>query len=115
MSTEDELKEMLLAKSVRTGDFTLAFGKKSDLYVDCRITALDNHGAAWIGQVGWDLVLQKIEAESLKIDAIGGMTMGADPISLVVGMASADHEKACLLYTSPSPRDQRGSRMPSSA
>jgi len=99
MSTKDELKEMLLAKSVRTGDFTLASGKKSDLYVDCRITALDNRGAAWIGQVGWDLVLQKIEAESLKIDAIGGMTMGADPISLVVGMASADHEKALQVFT----------------
>ena len=99
MSTKDELKEMLLAKSVRTGDFTLASGKKSDLYVDCRITALDNRGAAWIGQVGWDLVLQKIEAESLQIDAIGGMTMGADPISLVVGMASADHEKALQVFT----------------
>lgn len=99
MSTKDELKEMLLAKSVRTGDFTLASGKKSDLYVDCRITALDNRGAAWIGQVGWDLVLQKIEAENLQIDAIGGMTMGADPISLVVGMASADHEKSLQVFT----------------
>ncbi len=53
MSAKDNLKTMLLEKSVRTGDFTLASGKKSDLYVDCRLTALDNRGAAWVGEVGY--------------------------------------------------------------
>lgn len=99
MSAKDNLKTMLLEKSVRTGEFTLASGKKSDLYVDCRVTALDNCGARWIGEVGWELVREKMEAEGLKVDAIGGMTMGADPISLVVGMASADHEKALQVFT----------------
>lgn len=99
MSAKDNLKTMLLEKSVRTGEFTLASGKKSDLYVDCRVTALDNRGARWIGEVGWELVREKMEAEGLKVDAIGGMTMGADPISLVVGMASADHEKALQVFT----------------
>ncbi len=99
MRAKDDLKTMLLEKSVRTGDFTLASGKKSDLYVDCRVTALDNKGAHWIGQAGWDLVLEKIEAEGLEVDAIGGMTMGADPISLVVGMASSEHEKALQVFT----------------
>ena len=99
MSAKDDLKTMLLEKSVRTGDFTLASGKKSDLYVDCRVTALDNKGAYWIGQAGWDLVLGKIEAGGLEVDAIGGMTMGADPISLVVGMASSEHEKALQVFT----------------
>ena len=99
MSAKDDLKTMLLEKSVRTGDFTLASGKKSDLYVDCRVTALDNKGAHWIGQAGWDLVLGKIEAGGLEVDAIGGMTMGADPISLVVGMASSEHEKALQVFT----------------
>jgi orotate phosphoribosyltransferase len=98
MSIKDDLKTMLLEKSVRTGDFTLASGKKSDLYVDCRVTALDNRGAAWIGETGWDVVRGKIEAEGLEVDAIGGMTMGADPISLVVGMASAEHEKALQVF-----------------
>ena len=99
MSAKDDLKTMLLEKSVRTGDFTLASGKKSDLYVDCRVTALDNKGAHWIGEAGWELVLEKIESEGLEVDAIGGMTMGADPISLVVGMASAEHEKALQVFT----------------
>jgi orotate phosphoribosyltransferase len=99
MSVKDDLKTMLLEKSVRTGEFTLASGKTSDLYVDCRVTALDNRGAGWIGEAGWDLVREKMESENLEIDAIGGMTMGADPISLTVGMASAGHEKALQVFT----------------
>ena len=43
----DLLKSILLEKSVRTGTFTLASGKVSDLYVDCRMTALDPVGATW--------------------------------------------------------------------
>lgn len=72
MSAKENLKIMLLEKSVRTGDFTLASGKKSDLYVDCRVTALDNKGAHWIGEAGWELVLGEIEAKGLEVDAIGG-------------------------------------------
>ncbi len=87
--TYDELKGMLLEKSVRTGEFTLASGKVSDLYIDCRVTALDPVGAGLIGKLGWAKVREKIESDGLAIDAIGGMTMGADPISLAVGMSSA--------------------------
>lgn len=85
----DQLKSILLQKSVRTGEFTLASGKKSDLYIDCRVTALDPVGARLVGQLGWKAVRDRIAAEGLEIDAIGGMTMGADPISLAVGMTSA--------------------------
>ncbi len=87
--TYDELKKLLLEKSVRTGDFTLASGKKSDLYIDCRVTALDPVGARLVGQLGWATVRERIKTEGLSVDAIGGMTMGADPISLAVGMTSA--------------------------
>lgn len=87
--TYEQLKATLLEKSVRTGEFTLASGKTSDLYIDCRVTALDPVGAGLIGKIGWQTVRKKIQEEGLKIDAIGGMTMGADPISLAVGMTSA--------------------------
>ena len=87
--TYEELKAFLLEKSVRTGEFTLASGKTSDLYIDCRVTALDPNGARLVGQLGWAAVRKRIQEEGLKIDAIGGMTMGADPISLAVGMTSA--------------------------
>ena len=82
------LKKLLLEKSVRTGSFTLASGKQSDLYIDCRVTAMDPFGANLIGDIGWHAVRSKIHSEHLKVDAIGGMTLGADPISLAVGMTS---------------------------
>jgi orotate phosphoribosyltransferase len=86
------LKSLLLEKSVRTGTFTLASGKESDLYIDCRMTAMDAFGANLVGQVGWAAVRAKIQSEGLQIDAIGGMTLGADPISLAVGMTSASSQ-----------------------
>lgn len=95
------LKKILLEKSVRTGTFTLASGKQSDLYIDCRVTALDPFGANLIGDLGWHAVRSKIHSEHLKIDAIGGMTMGADPISLAVGMTSAQKhpDEALQVFT----------------
>jgi len=99
--TTAALKKLLLEKSVRTGKFTLASGKESDLYIDCRVTALDPFGAAMIGQVGWAAVREKIKAENLSIQAIGGMTLGADPISLAIGMASAQQhpQEALQVFT----------------
>lgn len=88
-SPQEHLKSILLQKSVRTGTFTLASGKVSDLYVDCRVTALDPVGATLIGSIGWDLVEGEILRQFPEICAIGGMTMGADPISLAIGMTGA--------------------------
>jgi len=96
-----DLKKVLLEKSVRTGEFTLASGKTSDLYIDCRVTAMDPFGANLIGKLGWHAVRSKIHSEHLKVDAIGGMTLGADPISLSVGMASANEhpDEALQVFT----------------
>ena len=95
------LKAILLEKSVRTGTFTLASGKQSDLYIDCRMTALDPFAATLIGDIGWQAVRSKIHSEHLKIAAIGGMTLGADPVSLAIGMASAKShpEEALQVFT----------------
>ncbi len=87
--TLEELKQLLLEKSVRTGQFTLASGKTSDLYVDCRLTSFDSRGARLIGEAGWAAVRDKLAAQGLHADAIGGMTLGADPISLSIGIESA--------------------------
>jgi orotate phosphoribosyltransferase len=99
--TAAALKAILLEKSVRTGTFTLASGAQSDLYIDCRVTALDPFGANLIGQLGWAAVREKIKTEGLKIDSIGGMTLGADPISLAVGMTSAirNPDEALQVFT----------------
>lgn len=97
----EKLKALLLKKSVRTGNFTLASGKTSDLYIDCRVTAMDSFGAALVGEVGWAAVQEKIAEKQLSINSIGGMTMGADPISLAVGMTSASKnpENALQVFT----------------
>lgn len=91
---KQELLDILLSKSIRTGHFILASGKESDLYCDCRVTALDARGANLIGQVGWELVKNEILSQFPGISSIGGMTMGADPISLAIGMySSLDNER----------------------
>ncbi|MCU0640940.1 MAG: orotate phosphoribosyltransferase [Candidatus Margulisbacteria bacterium] len=72
---EKELQRLLRETgAVKTGEFTLSSGKKSDFYVDCRKVTLHPQGAKLIGK----LVLEKIKG--IKIDAVGGMTLGADPI-----------------------------------
>ena len=89
MTARDELKAILQNKSIRTGDFTLASGKKSDFYVDCRVSTMDCRGAILVGEVGYATVAEKIAQLSEKPVAIGGMTMGADPISLAIAMESS--------------------------
>lgn len=96
---KSELLEILLAKSIKTGHFVLASGKESDLYCDCRVTALDARGANLVGEVGWQLVQDEILPKFPEAEAIGGMTMGADPISLAIGMYSASAEKPLCVFT----------------
>ncbi len=102
------LRSLLLEKSVRTGTFTLASGKISDLYIDCRVSTLDAHGANLVGEVGWTAVKEYIAAHDLHIDAIGGMTMGADPISLAVGMFSARENPAAPLQVFTVRKEPKG-------
>jgi orotate phosphoribosyltransferase len=85
----EELRTLLKAKSVKTGTFTLASGKESDLYVDCRVTTLDSRGAVLVGRVLHDLLRQEEAKRGLSIGSLGGLTMGADPITLAVAMSSS--------------------------
>ncbi len=88
-SDRSRLREILLAKSVKTGSFTLASGRRSDLYVDCRVTTLDAEGAVLTGRLLLDLLEQEAARLGVTPAAIGGLTMGADPLALAVAMASA--------------------------
>jgi len=91
----EELRQLLIQKSVCQGDFTLASGAKSDFYVDARVTTLDPRGATLIGKVGWDLLRKTASELGYKVDAVGGLTMGADPIALSIGVtAYADNPEA---------------------
>jgi orotate phosphoribosyltransferase len=81
----DRLREILQRKSLKKGEFTLSSGKKSSYYLDCRLTTMDPYGALLIAR----LILQKIRDAGIQADAIGGLTLGADPISASVAVVSA--------------------------
>ena len=99
MTPRDELKALLQKKSIRTGDFTLASGKKSDFYVDCRVSTMDCRGAILVGEVGFAAVAEKLKTLSKQPVAIGGMTMGADPISLSIAMESSRQNQPLQMFS----------------
>jgi orotate phosphoribosyltransferase len=74
-----QLIEYISSEAVFHGDFTLTSGKKATYYIDLRKVSLDHRVAPLIGQVMVDLI-----AEVADVDAVGGLTMGADPIAAAV-------------------------------
>jgi len=85
MSTpREELLRLLATKSFRLGQFRLASGRSSDYYIDCRTTTLDARGAQLTGQV----FLEEIRSRGWTPQAIGGLTMGADPLAVSVAVVS---------------------------
>ncbi|MCU1636064.1 MAG: orotate phosphoribosyltransferase [Cryobacterium sp.] len=74
-----QLIEYISAEAVFHGDFTLTSGKKASYYVDLRRVSLDHRVAPLIGQVMLDLIAQVPD-----VSAVGGMTMGADPVAAAV-------------------------------
>src|SRR5882672_2403244 len=85
-SARQELLSLLATKSFRLGEFKLSSGGTSDYYIDCRTTTLDARGAQLTGQV----FLEEIQKRDWNPQAIGGLTMGADPIVVSVAIASGE-------------------------
>lgn len=86
-NAREQLLAMLADKSFRLGEFKLSGGGTSDYYIDCRLTTLDGRGALLTGQT----VLQEIQKQGWQIDAIGGLTLGADPIVVATSVISAQY------------------------
>jgi orotate phosphoribosyltransferase len=84
-SAREQLLHLIAKNSFRLGDFTLSSGLKSNYYVDCRTTTLHAQGAGLSGRVFLDLFREN----GWQPDAIGGLTMGADPIVVAVALLSA--------------------------
>jgi len=80
----EELLRLLAANSFRLGEFKLSSGRMSDYYIDCRTTTLAATGAQLTGQV----FLEEIRRQAWRADAIGGLTLGADPIVTAVAITS---------------------------
>jgi orotate phosphoribosyltransferase len=84
MDDRQKLKEILLAKSYKKGTFTLTSGKTSDFYIDGKQTTLSAEGAYLCGK----LLFQLLQKTPTPIHAVGGMTLGADPLVTAVSIAS---------------------------
>ena len=84
-SQRETLLNLIATLSFRLGDFTLASGQKSDYYIDCRTTTLHAEGGRLAGLVFHDLIREHFP----QAEAVGGLTMGADPLVSNTASASA--------------------------
>src|SRR6202030_3113778 len=85
-SPRQDLLRLLAHKSFRLGEFKLSSGGTSDYYIDCRTTTLDAKGSRLTGEVFTDEIRQR----GWKPQAIGGLTLGADPIVVAVSVVSGE-------------------------
>ena len=85
MTDHEQLLKLLQARSFRTGDFILASGRRSPYYVDARLTTMSAEGQRLVGGLG----LAAIRKQGWQPDAVGGLTMGADPLAYAIAHASA--------------------------
>jgi orotate phosphoribosyltransferase len=84
VSDADQLRRLLLARSVRRGDFVLSSGQRSSYYIDCRLTTMSAEGMVLIGRMG----VAAVRAAGWQPRAVGGLTMGADPVAYAIAAAS---------------------------
>lgn len=84
MTERERLKALLVKRSVRLGDFTLASGAKSDYYIDARATTMSAEGQMLVGLVGYE----SVRTSGLSPTHVGGLTMGADPVAYAIAHRS---------------------------
>ena len=87
MSARDQLKAEILNKAVVRGKVILSSGKEADFYVDLRRVTLDATAAPLVGEVMLELT------KDLDYEAVGGLTLGADPVATAMLHAAAKHGK----------------------
>jgi orotate phosphoribosyltransferase len=84
--TRERLRRLVRDRSWREGNFTLSSGKKSTFYIDLKSSTLHPEGAMLIGA----LAVRELRARGLEVDAVGGLTLGADPIATAVSLAARE-------------------------
>jgi orotate phosphoribosyltransferase len=89
------LVALLRSRSYRTGDFVLASGRRSTFYIDCRRTTMHAEGLHLIGTLG----LAAIRERGWRADAVGGLTLGADPVAYAIAAATATQPPAIHGFT----------------
>jgi orotate phosphoribosyltransferase len=94
----DDLKllhELLRDRSVKKGDFVLASGRRSSYYVDARLTTMSGRGQVLIGRLG----LATIDDAGWDPAAVGGLTLGADPIAYAIAHAASQAGRSIDAFT----------------
>ena len=104
MSDRATLVRLLAQRSVRRGRFTLASGRESSHYVDARLTTMSPEGLAVIGP----LALSAIRDHRWSVDAVGGLTLGADPIAYATALASVTSPPLVRAFTVRKEAKQHG-------
>lgn len=98
-NARNALLDLMATHSFKLGDFTLASGQRSDYYIDCRTTTLHAEGGRLAGLVLYELIRERIPSAI----AVGGLTMGADPLVSNTASASAwalaDYNETLALST----------------
>ena len=88
MSAREALKAEIIKKAVVHGKVILSSGKEADYYVDLRRVTLDHVAAPLVGEVMLELT------KDLNFDAVGGLTLGADPVATAMMHVAAQHGRA---------------------
>lgn len=99
-----DLTRLLAERSARRGQFTLSSGRTSTLYIDARLTTMSPDGLACIGPTA----LAAIDAAGWRPDAVGGLTLGADPVAYAIAYASALAGRAVRAFTVRKEAKQHG-------
>jgi len=101
VDARDRLKALIAEKCVLRGDFVLASGQRSDVFFDCKRATLDPEGLHLIAGMILDLIDDLVRRDGRPIDAIGGPTIGADPV--VGHVAGLSWERAAAHEGRPRP------------
>ena len=95
MTEHSTLIALLAERSAKRGQFTLASGKQSTFYIDARLTTMSPEGLSVIGP----LALSALRKTDWRVDAVGGLTLGADPVSYAISYASAQSDHPLRAFT----------------
>ncbi|HTM34222.1 MAG TPA: orotate phosphoribosyltransferase [Vicinamibacterales bacterium] len=106
MSEPTALERLLLARSVQRGDFVLASGQRSSFYIDCRLSTMSAEGMVLVGKAG----LAAIRSMRWEPNAVGGLTMGADPVAYAIAAASFGSSSPIDAFSVRKDAKQHGTR-----
>jgi orotate phosphoribosyltransferase len=90
-----QLSELLAGRSAKRGHFTLSSGRESSLYIDARLTTMSPEGLMLIGQLGF----HALEQSGWKVQSVGGLTLGADPVACAIAYTSGLEARLIRAFT----------------